>query len=150
MIPHPYIKDLYITPDGKVFKELGSTKGNDGYHHCTINGKQIRRHILVCETFNGLNTNGYIVRHLNGNPGDDRPENLSWGTQKENCNDTIKHNRTTKGEKNKQAKLNSSQVIEIRNRWKNNESPTFLAKEFNVSVSNIQDIVRYRTWKHLP
>jgi hypothetical protein len=104
----------------------------------------------VCETYKGLNLNGYVVRHLNGISGDDRPDNLEWGTQKENISDTIAHGRTTTGEKNPMSKLNSNQVIQIRNRWKNGESPTYLAKEFNVSISNIQDIVRYRTWKHLP
>ena len=49
-------------------------------------------HTLVLEAFGGPKPNPhYVTRHLNGNPTDNRPENLAWGTPRENMLDRIKH-----------------------------------------------------------
>ena len=48
-------------------------------------GKNYKMHRLVCEAFRGPSPEGKpIVIHLNENALDNRPENLKWGTQKEN------------------------------------------------------------------
>jgi hypothetical protein len=42
---------------------------------------------LVCEAFHGGRPYpGAVVIHINEDPSDNRPENLKWGTQKENMN----------------------------------------------------------------
>jgi hypothetical protein len=33
-------------------------------------------------------------RHLDGNPTNNTPENLAWGTHAENCMDTVRHGRS--------------------------------------------------------
>lgn len=44
-------------------------------------------HRLVCEAFHGLRPfDGAVVIHLDENALNNRPENLKWGTQKENLN----------------------------------------------------------------
>lgn len=48
-------------------------------------------HRLVCEVFNGPGLPGQIVRHLNGDPMDNRAENLAWGTQSDNMYDAVSH-----------------------------------------------------------
>lgn len=48
-------------------------------------------HQLVCEAFHGRRPKGAVVRHLNGQHTDNRPENLRWGTPKENTADMIRH-----------------------------------------------------------
>jgi hypothetical protein len=50
-------------------------------------------HRLVCEAFHGPPTPGQVVRHLNGDSKDNRPENLQWGTPAENTADMLKHGR---------------------------------------------------------
>lgn len=145
---HPSIKNLFVTEDGRAFLEIGTDPGHGGYHYCAQVKK--RRHVLICETFTGERPRPSVVRHLNGVPGDDRIENLAWGTQKENCQDTVRHENSTKGKRNAQAKLSEEQIIEIRQRWAKGESPTLLAFEFGMSQPGIQDIVRGRTWGHLP
>lgn len=50
-------------------------------------GKNYRVSRLVCEAFHGpAPFKGAVVMHLNDDPSDNRPENLKWGTQRENLN----------------------------------------------------------------
>lgn len=59
-----------------------------------IRGKYVAKkvHALVCLAFNGERPRGYNeTRHLNGIRHDNRPENLSWGTTRDNYLDRVKH-----------------------------------------------------------
>jgi hypothetical protein len=52
-----------------------------------FNRKTYKLHRLVCEAFHGPSPfHKAVVMHLNENSDDNRPENLAWGTQKENMN----------------------------------------------------------------
>jgi hypothetical protein len=69
-----------------------------GYHLATLtlNGDQriFRIHQLVIRAFDREPLPGEIVRHLNGDPADNRwPENICWGTMKENSADMVRHGR---------------------------------------------------------
>lgn len=70
-------------------------------------------HRLVCEAFHGP-SHLPEVRHLDGNPANNRPSNLAWGTQAQNAADRAQHGRTVRGEKSRRAKLTDEQVTEIR------------------------------------
>ncbi len=48
-------------------------------------------HHLVAETFIGPRPEGAWVLHNNGDPEDNRPENLRYGTAAENTADSVKH-----------------------------------------------------------
>jgi hypothetical protein len=68
----------------------------DGYHCITFKyaGQPDRTplvHHLIAETFHGPRPEGMVVRHLNGNPLDNRAENLRWGTYTENNLDAVAH-----------------------------------------------------------
>jgi len=150
LFAHPSIDGLFVTAEGRVFSELALSGDSQGYPLVRVLGGQlVRRHTLMAETFLGSRPDGAVVRHLNGVPGDDRPENLAWGTQAQNCQDTVTHGKSTKGIKNSQAKLNEAQVIEIRKRRAAGESGRSLAKEFSVSEASICDLMAGRTWKWL-
>jgi len=49
-------------------------------------------HRLVLEAFVGLCPLEMECRHLDGNPENNRLDNLKWGTRSENVKDSIKHN----------------------------------------------------------
>ena len=50
-------------------------------------GKNYKVHRIVCEAFHGpAPFKGAVVLHINEDGHDNRPENLKWGTQKENLN----------------------------------------------------------------
>lgn len=76
-------------------KEITQTKNEDGYLFLKLHrlGVATRRavHQLVLETFVGPRPEGQETRHLNGDPADNRLENLCWGTPKENHADQISH-----------------------------------------------------------
>lgn len=54
-------------------------------------GKTMRVHALVMLAFVGPRPEGQVTRHLNGNPLDNRLENLTYGTPTENNLDTVRH-----------------------------------------------------------
>lgn len=57
------------------------------YYGILYRGSNYKIHRLVCEAFHGAAPEGMsIVLHLNEDATDNRPENLQWGTQKENLN----------------------------------------------------------------
>lgn len=57
---------------------------------------------LVCEAFHGPRPAGQVAMHINENSRINRPENLAWGTQKENLNAPgfIAYCKTRTGDKN--------------------------------------------------
>jgi hypothetical protein len=54
-------------------------------------GDQRFVHRLVLEAFVGPCPEGMECRHLDGNPGNNRLENLAWGTARENWEDALRH-----------------------------------------------------------
>lgn len=63
-------------------------------------------HRLICEAFHGAPTSPSLqTRHLDGNPNNNVPSNLAWGTQEENWRDRQEHGHGIKGEKHHAAKL---------------------------------------------
>lgn len=76
----------------KMLKQQTSRKG---YKRVTIEYKGVSVHRLVCKAFNSIpdNHKDLMVMHLNDNPGDNRPENLWWGTAKDNQQDAVRKGR---------------------------------------------------------
>lgn len=54
-------------------------------------GHSLFVHALVAQAFIGPRPEGLEVRHLNGDPLDNRPENLAYGTGSDNRADSIRH-----------------------------------------------------------
>lgn len=119
-----------------------------------INGKRYCRyiHTLVLLTFVGPKPEGYVTRHF---PDRDRTnnklENLSWGTSKENAADAIKHGTVHRaiGINNASAKLNNEDVIEIKRLLKLGETQSVIAKKFKISEYIISRIKLGKNWKHI-
>lgn len=110
-------------------------------------------HAVVCTAFHGPRpTPKHQVAHWDGNPRNNRADNLRWSTAKENIADKVRHDRVTRtsGEIDGAAKLVTAQVLEIRRRTSGGESQRSLAAEFKVSQPTISDIATRRTWGHLP
>lgn len=50
-------------------------------------------HVWILEAFVGPRPEGAVARHLNDNPGDNRLENLQWGSQSDNMQDAVINGR---------------------------------------------------------
>jgi len=85
-----------------------------GYRSITMSHESQRRtrnvHRLICEAFHGQPQRKSLqVRHLDGNPDNNAPPNLAWGTQEENWQDRRAHGRVALGEKHHAAKLTDAE-----------------------------------------
>ena len=108
-----------------------------------------RVHRLVLLSFVGPAPEGMIASHNDGQPSNNRLENLRWATFQSNADDRLMHGTLSRGESARHAKLRGLDVLEIRRLrtegWKIDE----LAARFGVGKSNIGAIIYRRTWKHL-
>jgi len=117
-----------------------------------LDGKQYRRfvHSLVLETFIGPCPKKLECRHLDGNPANNKIENLKWDTHKENMEDRVSHGTSNRGERCGTSKLTKNKIIEIRRLYFTKKyTQRKLAKIFDVTQQHISDIVNKKIWKHL-
>jgi predicted DNA-binding protein YlxM (UPF0122 family) len=54
-----------------------------------------------------------------------------------------------RGESHPRAKLTSEQVLQIRDLYSKGFSTNVIARNFKVSVWNVEEIVKRKTWTHL-
>lgn len=145
-----YVKDSFTK-----IKKRRAENNIKGYLRISrvINGKSIAcfAHRLVWIYFNGKIPNNLQINHKNGIKTDNRPENLELCTASENQKHSFKIGLAfgQKGEKNPMAKLNKKNIIEIRNRYENNETQISIAKDFNITQGHIYSIVNRKSWIHV-
>lgn len=99
-------------------------------------------HQLVMRTFVSDSPEGNEVRHINGDPADNRLCNLEYGTRTENILDVFHQGKPWR-------KLTIEDVKEIRSGLRSGVSGADLAKTFRVSQSTISSIKRGRTFSWL-
>jgi hypothetical protein len=105
-------------------------------------------HRLVLEAFAGPPPPGQICCHNDGDPENNRLENLRWDTYLANEHDKLRHGTWLCGELIN-AKLTEEQVMEIRRLRVEGRTFAELAVAFGVSRQNEQAIVYRRSWRHL-
>lgn len=130
---------------GGIVKKQTLQKG--GYYSVmlTAKGNRVRMpvHRAVLMAFSGFPQDCQITRHLNGNPADNRVDNLAWGSHLENMADRKDHGRYAAGESHVMAKLTNEQALEI---YKSDERGIDLAKRFGIHQTIVSDIRRGRIW----
>ena len=59
----------------------------------TTNGRRVtkRIHVIVLEAFRGSRPTGFVSCHNDGDPSNNRVDNLRWDSQSENLNDAVRH-----------------------------------------------------------
>jgi hypothetical protein len=76
----------------RILSQFKTPRGHLNVALCRDSTKMNRTaHQLVIEAFVGPRPEGMECRHLNGDPADNRPENLMWGTASENTYDQVGH-----------------------------------------------------------
>ena len=165
---------VYQVSDFANIKRIDSGKGvqtgrilkhrttDEGYKQVKLCVNCVARvvfvHILVAEAFISKRVDGMQTNHKNGNPADNRPENLEWVTPSQNLQHAydVLGRGAPRGENHGNAKLTTDDVREIRRLSATRKeyhgfenSYQDLADRFGVSKGLIGHIVNYRAWKHI-
>lgn len=135
---------------GKVLSQSGR-KGPYPTVNLSKNGsvKPSTVHSLVMAAFSGTPPQGMEVRHLNGDPEDNRLENLEHGTRYQNVQDQRGHGTFLQGEGRWNAKLNKEKVEEIHRLRKEGALHKEIAAIFGVSRQTIGEVLRGNRWAHV-
>lgn len=115
--------------------------------HLCVDGKRmnVSVHTMVLLAFHGSQPDLMVGCHNNGDPTDNRPENLRWDTQASNNNDRKMHGRYAHGEKHPEAKISKQDAIKIAN----GELTVSEATQLGISRSQFYRIKNSESWKHL-
>lgn len=141
---------------------------HDGYLNVTLYNrninkyrKTIRIHKLVLETFRGPRSSNMECRHIDGNPLNNKLNNLEYGTHTENMQDRIKHGRyfqpDNRGQKCGTHKLTDEDIPQIRrllSSGRNGNSGKIytqleISKIFGISRHAISEVKTGKTWSHI-
>lgn len=125
----------------------------NGFGYCIVylsmrSKKYTRRvHRLVLEAFVGPCPDGMETRHLNGDPHDNRLENLAWGTPPENFRDKVAHGTNQRGETASNVRLSNAQIAAIRADLR---PQRVVAAEYGIDPGSVCRIRNGKAWRHLP
>jgi len=112
--------------------------------------KNYRIHRLVALAFIPNVFGKRTINHIDGVKINNFVDNLEWCSQKENIHHAMDTGLMQKGEKHGMAKLNESQVLEIRRLHATGDYyQKALGKMFNVDQTVIGDIVNRKIWVHI-
>lgn len=147
--------EYFISPDGKVWRGDKPKKiyvAATGYPAVCIskNNKSnvLTMHRLLALQFIGdPPTDKHEVCHINGNPLDNRLENLRWGTRSDNVRDAIKHGTATVGPKNGMAKLSAHDVPFMRDMYSMGFTQKEIAPYFSVSKTTVSRALLGQSYK---
>lgn len=179
MRPVPFATGYFVTEDGRVFSEyrlsmrqLRCSKHPSGYKRVRLFSDarplRVSVHRLMALVFHGSPPSpASVVRHLDGNPQNNRAENLAWGTHAENSADMIRHGRSMAGPRNwhaihpeaypvgeahYRAKITADDVRAIRAEAArdNGRGHRRLAAAYGITRKAVFNIIHRRSWKSVP
>jgi len=111
--------------------------------------KRFAVHDLVARAFLGPRPTGLVVCHRNDDPADPRPENLYYGTQKDNIQQALSRGRMTHGDRSHLAKVTDQQCLQILALLRKGQTVIEVAAFFGVSRSHVYMLRRGVFRKHL-
>lgn len=128
----------------------------DGYRRVTLYYSQKKKHYgihrLVALSFIPNLENKPQVNHIDGDKEDNKIDNLEWVTNSENQQHAVYTGlrEGVKGEDNHNSILTEENVREIYRLYSTDKhSMEELSSRFNISVTNIYNIVSRNMWKHI-
>ena len=129
---------------GNTFKCRG---GYGAFTHTRSGIQSKRAHRHAYEIYIGPIAAGQSVLHSCDNPKCVSPAHLFLGSQIDNMGDKVAKSRQNRGETHGMRKLTEANVRSIR---ADTRKPKYIASDFAVTVTTIYDILRRRSWQHIP
>lgn len=137
---HQYILSQFTTKKG--YKTVCITQRNG-------KPRPIGVHQLVADAYHGKCPYGMQVRHLDGNPSNNNPHNLCYGTALQNSQDRSSHGRYFGGHQHHSSKLTMEQAQSIRSMRSAGAKVKELASKYDVSTSCIESIIYGKSYKNM-
>lgn len=110
----------------------------------------VRLHRLVCEAFHGPAPEGCrLVRHLDDNKQNNRPENLAWGTDLDNYRDGVRNGVMRELPPRKRL-FSLERVAAMREAHAAGRSINSLAKEAGVSQQSLTPVIKGHHYRDAP
>jgi hypothetical protein len=106
-------------------------------------------HRLVLEAFVCPCPDGKEACHKDGDPSNNRVENLYWGTHEENMADYVRHGRSRKGPGHRQVKLTEADVLRAVEMFVRGAAYCEIAATFGVERTCISNIINGYSWCHV-
>lgn len=128
------------------------SRDSKGYERLKAGGRTIKAHRAVYTLLVGpIPDNLFLIHTCPGgdNPWCCNPAHLRPGTRLDNAHDAVERGQQVQGERHHAAKLTVEQVAQIRHRFEDGETQTWLAHVYGVSQHAIWTVVRYHQWKHV-
>lgn len=121
----------------------GRYRRKGGYRQLGLpNGATITRARAVADAWLEPRPPGALLRHLDGNPLNDRASNLAWGTTLDNHHDAVAHGTVT-------LKLTADAVLDILHAIYRGETHRATAARHGVTETLITRIQRGKKWAHV-
>jgi hypothetical protein len=140
---------------GSSWRKLKTSVFPDGYlgtalrKHPGSRPTSLLVHTLVLTSFRGPRPPGLVCRHLDGNPINNRLDNLAWGTWEENEADKLRHGTRARGESQGHSRFKEEEVKAIRLLAANGFSLRKLGRMFDANYTTIGGIVQRKSWRHI-
>ena len=128
---------------------LAENKQGDYYWVWLSKERKYLVHRLMLESFYRPRYPNEVCRHLDGNSKNNEISNLTWGTSKENHEDSVRHGTHHVGSASRNARLTESDVLTIRQRVEKGETYRNISKDYPVSEVTIRLIAMQKRWKHI-
>jgi len=141
-------------------------KNKQGYGKINVAGKDALAHRVSYLITKGEIPHGMFVCHTCDNPTCVNPDHLFLGTPADNMADKVKKGRQARGDELRKAqqkgaqtfrrgvetghaKVNESQVVEIRELSASGLKYPQIAIRYGISINGVFHIVKRHTWKHV-
>jgi hypothetical protein len=146
-----------LTGLGNTWRKLKGIPTKGGYILVQLFSNSRRKtfhvHRLVLDAFVGPRPAGMECRHLDGNPKNNRLDNLCWGTKTENRADSMRHGTLYRkpGEDHPDAFLTEALVREIMQlRLTEGIGYKKISKRLNIDrVKAVEAVIVGKSWNHV-